>query len=204
MPEKWLLLVDFDRTLFDTGRFFVDVWQFAASLYDIDAEAERRRAGQFHTMYGDWYDYEFFDHVAAAAGEAFDREAFMAAARRALVGNYLYDDVTAEIISLIDVILTFGNEPYQSFKLSLCPELAGIEPRITLRRKGEYIRDTFTGPTVLIDDKMIGGEIRPPARFIRIERDVVLTKGGNGEMVITSFDQLPGKLREIGFVKGAA
>lgn len=203
MPERRLVLADLDRTLFDTTRFVADVWALAGREYGLDANAERERAPDFYHYYGDWYDYRFFDHLEMAAGEGFDRAGFIAAAQRELSGNYLFDDVTADIIGLIDAIITFGNEPYQSLKLALCPQLEGIERHIILGSKGAYIAEAFTAPTVLIDDKAIGAEIVYPAAFIRIDR----TDGGASdtpnELVISSFHELPEILRTIEQSKGA-
>jgi hypothetical protein len=180
-----------DRTLFDTNRFVHDVWSLAGREYGIDAEAERQRTSSFYRYYGDWYDYQFFDHLAHAVGESFDRQSFIALAHRELRGSYLYDDVTPEVIGLIDAILTFGNEPYQSLKLSLCPQLDGIERHIILAGKGKYIAETFSVPTVLIDDKAIGAEILHPALFIRIDRTGGDFDAKQGDLTIASLSELP-------------
>ena len=197
MPERRLVLADLDRTLFDTSRFVHDVWALAGREYGIDAEAERLRAPSFYQFYGDWYDYQFFDHLADVIGDTFDRTVFIAKAQRELSGAYLFDDVTPDIIDLIDAIVTFGNQTYQSFKLSLCPQLDGIERHIILAMKGEYIAQTFTAPTVLIDDKAIGAEILDPGLFIRIDRTAEGEHDTSGELVISSLEELPGVLRSL-------
>lgn len=194
MPERRLVLADLDRTLFDTDRFVQDIWALAGHEFGIDAEAERQRAPEFYHFYGDWYDYRFFDHLADVVGDTFDRTLFVALAQRQLSGRYLYSDVTPDIVELIDAIVTFGNDAYQSFKLSLCPQLDGIERHIILGGKGAYIAQAFIAPSVLIDDKAIGAEILQPAMFVRIDRTAGAFRDVPGETVIRSLSELPSVL----------
>lgn len=196
MP-KLLVLCDLDRTLFDTATFFEEIWSFAARLYDIDGDAEQKRAAGFHDYHGDMYDYRFFDHLADAVGNSFDRDDFIQLATHELSGRFLYGDVTEDVVRSIDAIITFGNHDYQTFKLGLCPALSGLQRHIVLQPKGEYIRTTFSQPSVLIDDKPLKDEILPPARFIRIDRS-----GGESianELVIQDFSQLPAMLKQLEF-----
>lgn len=164
--------MDLDRTLFDTDRFIEGVWSYAGELYGLDIEAERLRAKQFYDMYGNSYDYRFFDHLRDCVGADFDQEDFVRGAKRALSGQFLYADVTPQVIDIIHAILTFGNTQYQMFKLSLCPELEGIDYHIVLEPKGAYISRTFPVPTLLVDDKDLKGECVPPAYALRIDRSL--------------------------------
>ncbi len=196
MP-KLLVLSDLDRTLFDTARFFDNIWEFASRTYGFDVEQERARAPEFFRYTGDLYDYRFFEHLRSSAGAAYDEADFIAKAQAKLGGTYLYDDITPEAIRLIDAIVTFGGEEYQSFKLSLCPEHDGIDRHIVLQSKGEYIHDTFDRPSVLIDDKHLENEILPPATFIWIDRSTVAEGTLSDGYTIRSFDDLPAVLERI-------
>lgn len=189
--------MDLDRTLFDTGLFFERVWSYAAGVYDLDAEVERARSKQFYDMYGVSYDYRFFDHLRESVGsDRFDQEGFVRSATSELSGQFLYDDVSAELIELIDGILTFGNRDYQTFKLSLCPELSGIPSHIVLESKGKYISKNFSSATLLVDDKDVSEEIIPPASFVRIDRSLVEGQPGV-DGVIATLESVPGILRNV-------
>ena len=197
MPKRQLVLADLDRTLFDTSRFVQDLWAFAGREIGFNGDAERERATMFYRYSGDWYDYRFFDHLASVIDNEYERAAFTHLVEQEMHGRYLFSDVTPDIIELIDAIVTFGNEPYQSFKLLLCPQLEGITPHIILDSKGAYIARTFQTPTVLIDDKPIGDEILPPAQFIRIDRTNSLAQIAADEVVIRSLNELPAVLQNI-------
>ncbi|MBC7512055.1 hypothetical protein H7142_00125 [Candidatus Saccharibacteria bacterium] len=188
MPRP-LLLIDLDRTLFDTDKFIVAIWDFAEVYYGISADKERARASNYYDHYGDMYDYKFFDHLQAVAGSGYSRSEFIAAAAAKLSGNFLYDDATIEVIDLIDAIVTFGNRDYQTFKLLLCPQLASIERHFLLEPKGQYIRRIFAQPTLLVDDKHLDGEIHEPCVFVRIDRTSRIAKSNQG--IITSLSQVP-------------
>jgi hypothetical protein len=187
--------MDLDRTLFDTELFFNTVWSYVGGYYGLDDANEKSKAKEYFDAYGDSYDYRFFDHLRESIGADFDQEEFVRGAKQELSGTFLYSDVTPEVLEMTHAILTFGNREYQTFKLSLCPELADVERHIVLETKGEYISRTFKTPTVLVDDKDLSAEIVPPARFIRIDR----SSGGakvEGADVIHTLKSLPGLLEE--------
>ena len=166
-------------------------------MYGIDVATERARAPKFHDMHGEWRDYKFFNHITDATGREFKQDDFVAAMRVELKGDYLFEDVTSDIIDQIDAILTFGNRPFQELKLSMCPQLAGIERHIILRSKGDYIHDTFTRPVVMIDDKMLRAEILPPHVFIHINRSLIPDPDPSEGYAITSFRELGAALKRI-------
>lgn len=193
MPRP-LVLVDLDRTLFDTSTFFDEIWRLAHDIYGVDATAQKARAEEFFDWYDAGYDYRFFDHLAAAAGATFSKTALEDAARREFSDRFLYPDVTDEVIGLIDAIVTFGGWEYQTFKLSLCPQLAHIAHHISLTSKAEYIARTFSGPALLVDDKQLENEIMAPTRFVRIDRS--LAKSDIASSVIHSLEDIPACLGE--------
>lgn len=196
MPKP-LLLMDLDRTLFDTELFIDRVWAYMAGRYGLNSQAEKVRAPEYFDTHGDSYDYRFFDHVRASVGPDFDKEEFIKGAKRELSGLFLYPDATSDVLNLIDAILTFGNREYQLFKLSLCPELAGIEHHIVLEPKGAYIARTFAAATVLVDDKDLSGEIKLPAHFVRIDRSEVSQGQPRDHLVIHSLEAIPALMERI-------
>jgi hypothetical protein len=189
LPKPALILCDFDRTLFDTDQFFLEIWQLAGKMYEIDDEWERSQAPDFFTKYGDAYDYRFFEHLKRAAGQQLSIPHFINEARKAFSDKFLYDDATNHVITMIDEIVTFGGTEYQTFKLGLCPSLDAIPRRIILEPKGEYITKNYTQPTILVDDKLLEGTLQFPARFIRIDRSLASENSSIG--IITSLSDLP-------------
>lgn len=169
--DKPLLLVDFDRTLFDTGAFVDALWSAIAVLYGVDKDGEIARAKQFYTYQGDWYDYDFFSHIGSIPTVPNDSVVLQNAVHKQLVGwDFLYPDAST-LIDSIDAIVTFGNEPYQRFKLSFCPQLGHIPTHIIQTGKGTFIREQFgLRPAVLVDDKRLEHELPESVQFIHLDR----------------------------------
>ena len=169
--DKPLLLVDFDRTLSDTSAFIDFLWRSLAELYQVDGVAEQARSKEFYTYSGEWYDYDFFTHLAAISSVPEDVDTVMAAIRsRAEPDRFLYPDAQ-QLIPDIDAIVTFGNEPYQRFKLSFCPALSELQTHIIQSSKAEFIsRQYGARPTVLVDDKHLENELPASVQFICIDR----------------------------------
>lgn len=170
---KPTLLLDFDRTLFNTNKFYEAVWEELSQKYGVRPEAEIARAQEFYTYVDDFHDYDFFAHLASlqiGPAEEVAREL-----SRSLDGtDYLYPDAR-EALLLGDryelSILTFGNEPYQRFKLSFCPELKEIPTNITLMRKGDYIAQHNAGHDVtIVDDKQLINTLPQGVRFVHLDR----------------------------------
>ena len=162
-------MVDLDRTLFDTDRFVDWVWQVIAKEYKIDTEYERQRAELFYSYYEDWYDYQFFDHIASISTIDSSQDEFERRVRSHQRDNFLFTDAL-ETLSLYDEIITFGNQPYQRFKLSMCPELHAIPATIITEMKANYIKHHYRAPVVLIDDKNLSDELPDWARFFLVDR----------------------------------
>ena len=199
---KPLLLMDFDRTLFDTDAFFDALWRLVADEYGgIDADHEKARKGSFLTYVGDLYDYAFHRHAADVLGDRYEEAALDALVKQRLSGKFLFDDATPEVIGTIDRIVTFGNEPYQRLKLSLCPEIEGIRTHIVHVPKGGFIAELFDVPTILVDDKPIQSEINPPARFIWLDRSATADVGSDDGFVAISslrhLDQAIGQVSQL-------
>lgn len=169
--DKPLLLVDFDRTLFDTGSFVEALWSAIADQYGVDKERQLARAKQFYEYRGQWYDYDFYRHVSTIPELPQDMAAFETTMHTRLRDDvFLFPDA-AGLIDAIDAIVTFGNEPYQRFKLSFCPQLRGLTCHIIQTGKGDFIARQFGHqPTVLVDDKRLETELPPSVQFIHLDR----------------------------------
>ena len=188
---KPLLLIDFDRTLFDTAAFVDELWEYLARSYHVATPEEQARATQFYQYIGEQYDYYFFDHMASISGVP-PAEVLVHELKEAFKDkNFLFSDVNA-ILPAVDAILTIGNQPYQEFKLSLCPLLATIPRHIVQATKGLYITQTFgLQPTVLIDDKQ-QQNLPASTTFIHLDRsqsEPVIRKEGKISIVSLQYYQ---------------
>jgi len=167
------LLIDLDRTLFDTASFVDSLWSWMAAEYGVDSEKERERGKQqFYNYVGDMYDYDFFAHIQDLG---IDKDDLDKQVRQVLRPSFEFPDVEEFLERTADAdraILTFGNEPYQSFKLSFCPQLLGLMPvYMTTQSKPGYIESHWPGePTILIDDKQLAGTLPETTRFIHLDR----------------------------------
>jgi hypothetical protein len=170
---KPLLLLDFDRTLFDTNVFRFTLWSALERLYGVDPEHEIEAARGFYSYNDELYDYNFFAHLSSL--DLGDIEEVKSALHQALTGHrFLYQDAMSalNLQDKYDIrILTYGNAAFQLFKISLCPELAAIPVETTLEHKGEYLKTHHEGEAiVLVDDKNLHGELPGNARFIHLDR----------------------------------
>lgn len=171
MDQK-LLLLDFDRTLFDSGRFIDQVWEQLAR-YGADAKAAKTQVDRFRVYVGDLYDYNFFGHLESLG--LGDTQAIVDRLHADLGNeNFLFADAPSALDLQKQIkteILTYGNEPFQRFKLSFCPQLADIQTVIMTRPKGEFLRDQHLDYNVtLVDDKPLAGTLPPHVQFIQIVR----------------------------------
>lgn len=169
--DKPLLLVDFDRTLFDTSAFVESLWSAIAKRYGVDKTRELARAKQFYEYQGQWYDYDFYRHIGTIAVIPKDIAAFEAAIHKDLGNDFFLFADALGLIDSIDAIVTFGNEPYQRFKLSFCPQLQPVPTHIIQAGKGDFILQQFgQRPAVLVDDKRLEAELPVSVQFIHIDR----------------------------------
>lgn len=170
---KTTLLLDFDRTLFNTNKFYEAVWRVLAARYGVDPDVEITRAQDFYTYVDDFHDYDFFAHIdALRIGSKAEVSTVLKAELMGI--DFLYPDAqdALRLKHRYELsILTFGNEPYQRFKLGFCPELQDVPTRITLMRKGDYIRGHNAGQEVtIVDDKQLVGTLPEHVRFIHLDR----------------------------------
>lgn len=165
------LLVDLDRTLFDTTRFVQTLWDWIEQTYGVNADAARYEMKQYFTYVGEMYNYDFFQHIHELG---IDGEELVKRAQAELTESFVFGDVAEFLQStagLDRAILTFGANNYQQFKISLCPELSGIEVHMTQGFKHDYIKTHWPDqPTLLIDDRLLEDNLPTITRFILIDR----------------------------------
>lgn len=173
MTER-LLLVDFDRTLFDTSRFAEAWWRWAAERYRIDIARELGRMEEYFNYVGQWRSYDFYRHVAELSLDQ-PVDQVLEEARLALAAqDFTYPDAGA-VFKLrtqrpIELV-TFGNQQYQSYKISFVPALADWTKHITEVDKADYLRVKFgSAPLILVDDKDLTAELSTNVDFIRLNR----------------------------------
>ena len=192
MNERPLLLVDLDRTLFDTDAFVAGLWHCMQELYALDASTELARISEFFRYSGELYEYDFFSHLADATNEELEDRAVIEAAVPYLAGRFLYGDVTPELIQRIDAIVTFGNERFQQLKIAMCPELSVVPVHFVQEPKGGYLKRTFDRRFIMVDDKDLSGEIDAPSQFVLIDRADTYAQKATTESceIIRSLDRL--------------
>lgn len=167
------LLLDLDRTLFDTDLFIRTLWTWIGQAYGVDIQAARANQGTYYRYVGDMYDYDFFRHIQDLG---IDKQDLITRVHQELKqSHFLYPDVAAflELTHDLDrAILTFGNEPYQSFKLSFCPQLLELPVYMTLEQKPGYIQAHWPDiATTLIDDRLLAGSLPSTTTFIQLNRE---------------------------------
>ena len=165
------LLIDLDRTLFDTTLFVQTLWDWIEQTYGVNAESSRHGMKQYFTYVGEMYNYDFFKHIADLGIDGND---LTRRAQAELAGLFIFDDVAEFLGTTRDLdraILTFGADNYQQFKISLCPELKGLDVYMTQGFKHEYITEHWPDqPTLLIDDRLLEPALPSVTQFVLIDR----------------------------------
>ena len=177
MHKDFVIYIDFDRTLYDSGRFSDDLWALIGRQAGIDPSQVAESVAKFetHETLGG-YDYEA--HIRAFGLDPAQMWAKLAQLLDAY--DYLYDDSARFVQSLLGSgyrprILSFGNYKFQAAKIAPTLDvLAGTTGHelgydIVMRRKREHLIEYHPGEHgVLIDDKP-GQEL--PEGFTEITLD---------------------------------
>jgi hypothetical protein len=185
-----LVIIDLDRTLFETDRFFDDFCRCLEEHFHVDV-------GKIQAEYRDFYEhgendlrhYDFFRHLATIGLKASDNEVEERLIEALSSNGYLYDDAEPFLDflkphNLEVLILTYGEERFQRLKYRCVPALGGYAFTSTLRPKPEYIANNFVGRVgVIVDDQSIPDV---PEGF----QSVWLQRGHRGEDVYSSLDDV--------------
>ncbi len=195
--KKPILLLDLDRTLFNTEYFTKTLWSFMVAAYNIDLNAELEKAKKFYHYSGEMYDYDFRQHIRSLGLDPeVVKEVFLDQYRHE---TFIYDD-TKEVLGLgqeYDIrLLTYGGEWYQLFKIATCSELSHVPVDIVLEQKADYLRNRYVKDDVtLVDDKLLteysGAEWPAHVQFIWLNRELVHPiEAHDNYIAIQSFTQL--------------
>lgn len=155
---KPLILLDLDRTLFDTTQYVDDLPSLLAqhslkTVSEIRDYMPTMLNGERHKLHR--ADYADFVEFLGMSMNEFT-EVVLAEAN---LNTYLYKDAQALIDWLTDKgsvfeILTFGDPVVQNLKLSITPALVNIPFTVVDSLKKDYIEAHLSGRTgCLIDDK---------------------------------------------------
>ncbi|GAC1369806.1 MAG: hypothetical protein NVSMB39_2030 [Candidatus Saccharimonadales bacterium] len=148
LPESqnMLVILDFDRTIFNTARYYQDFLDMVGEAYGADFTASLDAAQQAE---------KYFDPFAHCLSQGVDYETvktqLLAYHDRKYEGaadmsSYLFADAV-ELIQALQAdpnitvgIITTGTSQSQEFKLSQCPELNDIPREIISENKGRRVR----------------------------------------------------------------
>jgi len=160
-----LVVVDFDRTLFNNHEFFSDFSTVLASYYGIDGQELHRIAHKHDVVRTQATGiFSAFDEIREHHPEV-EPEHLKQTARNELMGrSYLFVDALPFIDRLksagIDfMIMTVGTDEYQGFKTEFTPELNAYPIQITQGVKSDEIeqiigqRNIKPEHVALIDDR---------------------------------------------------
>ena len=215
--RQWLVVLDLDRTLFNTAQMYEDLTDMIASTWGTQV-AQQMRSHEAASEHLDPFKY-----LEEAHGITYDSvvSAFSTyQAQKYPDGHsYLYPDVTGLLAYLrrrprtVVRIVTTGTELSQRFKLAISPELRGIGAEIISGNKGERLENAFSQAGaislggrhfeyfVIVDDKdsaltpieahdrrLLIHLLRPNAKF----KD---RTGRSDVREITSLDEIPAIMR---------
>jgi hypothetical protein len=143
----WLIVLDFDRTLFDTAKYYRDFLEMISKVYGQSVAANLKQAEK---------DQEHFDPFTYLEGLNISYDSLVTDFDTFLVDkypsghDYVFDGANA-LVELLRkrrrtyvVIITTGSEQSQRFKLRLAPKLMALPHRIISRNKGEVLEEEFT------------------------------------------------------------
>lgn len=158
---KKKLFIDFDRTLFDTLRFWDDLDLAITKKFGLKKGSLTENYLSFSVSNGDlrMVDYNMMIHNLGVSKK--DLSLFLSKIIRLEINNYIYPDgieFLMNIQSLSDKydveILSYGNYEYQSLKMNNVPKLDHIKKYIVDEPKSIYIKRTFPDHRgLLVDDK---------------------------------------------------
>lgn len=196
---KKLLLLDFDRTLFDSDAFINKLWQIISTKYKLDFTDMLAEMPKFYHAVGELRYYDFALHLQEATGQSVE-ESIGGIRPEMAKTQYQYSDVEPTLHQLSQEfeirILSFGQPWFQNLKMSFTHIASDLPRDIILSAKNEFIADHFAGRQgALVDDKR-NSELPKGFTEIWLNRD---SKESEPDSIITinSLKQLPEVLHEM-------
>lgn len=169
MTDLDVLVLDFDRTLFDTDTYYAAVLDLLAANFGID----RGRVLQDfkthqHTQDG-MQHYDFFGHVVALG---LDPDVVEAAVISEFAGKFVYADVPQVLQMLPDtleaVVLTYGDPRHQHMKYRL--SRLNLPLNIASGQKGPWLQNRYGDKRGLMVDDRVVADLPPKFSFVQIDR----------------------------------
>lgn len=159
--DRPTVLLDFDRTTFDSNRFYIDALAVLERRFGVNA----RQMAADYTQHCEWRNgirfYDLLSHTEALgiAGEIAGKVISDGLAGR----NYVYDDVVPFLAfvqtraSRVEIV-THGLPRFQELKRRLAPAISLLPFHPIVVPKADFIAETYPGAHgLMIDDKMVEG-----------------------------------------------
>lgn len=170
-----VVVLDFDRTLFDTGGYYEALKVWLSERYGISKQVLTDDYDAYHIKgESGLHHYDFFGQLESLGLAADEVEA---AARRELCSDkYLLPDAPAFLKFLEDqpvevLILTYGEERFQRLKHGCVPSLSGFRLVAVLDDKSNYIAAELSGRQgIIIDDQKVE-DLPAGFRHVWLQRD---------------------------------
>ena len=180
--EDYNVVIDLDRTLFDTDRFIHDIAVILETRFDVvNADRFISNVGDYYVQTGEnLRTYDFFRHIESLGLDADEVETHLETVffeePEDTRNTYLYDDAPRFIeflrseANIHDIkVLTYGEERMQKLKLRLAATvLKDIECVIIQEPKGPYLAFLYSEGQkgIVVDDKYISDL---PEDFIQVQ-----------------------------------
>lgn len=158
---KYKLLLDFDRTLFDTHNFWIDLGALLSERYNLPSNWLKDKYPKYVLSRHDqqMVSFELLLNQSGIPGEELASSITKMIKKKK--SNYLFSDAV-EILEELDnfahdyevEILTFGDKQFQNLKAGPVELIKQIPIKIISEPKAMYIKREFSGYRgALIDDK---------------------------------------------------
>lgn len=141
-----LYILDLDRTLFDTGRFFNDLLAALGRSHNLDLAQSRATMAEFNDPETGGYDpHEHHERLLGISAGELDR----IVAQELGHADYMFTDATAWLTAKRReegtdfVILTVGRPRYQKLKLEHAPAAQGLPMVVLPSAKAIYIKEHY-------------------------------------------------------------
>lgn len=150
-----VLVLDFDRTLFNTDEYFTWVVDLLESDFGVPRVVALRDFPKYKHVNFNLQYYDFFAHIGAMG---LDLDQVEQTIIRKLQGRGLYSDVAGILAGLPDslecIVLTYGDPRHQRLKYTV----SGLQlpMHISPGQKGEWLQKHYGDKRgLMVDDRII-------------------------------------------------
>jgi haloacid dehalogenase-like hydrolase len=182
MNDNFIFYVDFDSTLYNTGRFAAELFSVISKESGVSRENVASDSKQFFSHPG----LGGYDYAAHVESLGLDPEVMWRKLSELVkANNYLYPDSVpfmqaARNKGYEPKILSFGEQRFQMIKiqsvLTMLADSNGINPEVSVvnRKKHEHIRALHPGQKGLLIDDVSDQELPPGFTEIHLNRNLEL------------------------------